>query len=128
MAISASARKALGARSVSIQVTASNGAAQTISNAQLQASAASGTEASAVEKAQKAIYSGFLNKTYDTLADLIADVGVQGVTASVIGANVASSAVSWNLDATPGKAVLNFTSAAGADFSVRISLASSIAS
>lgn len=126
MAITVAARKALAARSLSLQVTSSAGAAETISNAQLQASAVSGTEASAYEKAQRAIYSEFLNASYADSAALIAAVAAKGVTTEVIGANVGSSAVSWNVAAN--KAVLNFTSAAAGEFVIRISLASSIAS
>jgi hypothetical protein len=126
MAITASARKALADRSLSLLVSSSAAGAEIISNAQLLASATSGTEASSVEKAQYAVYADFLTDEYASLAALIAAVAANGIVASVIGANAASSAVSWNVAAN--KAVLNFTSGAAADFVVRISLAASIAS
>jgi hypothetical protein len=126
MAITSSARKALADRSVSLVVASNAGAAETISNAELQASATSGTEASAYEKKQKAIYADFLNASYANLAALRDAVASKGVVTDVVGANVGASLVSWNVAAN--KAVLNFTSAAAGDFVVRISLASSIAS
>jgi hypothetical protein len=120
MAITASARKALADRSVSLLVAADGAAAQVISNAQLLAGATD------IDKAQYAVYADFLTASYADLAALIAAVAANGIVASVIGANAASSAVSWNVAAN--KAVLNFTSGAAADYVVRLSLAASIAS
>ena len=118
MAITSSLRQASsGARSVALLAVADNGAAQTISSAQLL------NAASAVELATFPIYSEFLNLSGVTAAQVVAAFAALGGNLSIVG--VADlSAIKWDVSA--GKPILLVTTGGATSLSIRISLASTI--